>query len=206
MAFNESLNADCDLNEYLFCKMPARTLEVQIKVKTTWGKFTMVQNAHTRMEKYHTWEKAQRCTITSRKRRKHHRMTSMQTEDDASETDISTGQGFSYLPQIFIDHTHSTTSEGEMKEERKFLGRYCEFCGKYNETHCWCSSSDWEEGLTDVNGTSSNPSREKNPSPIVRKPPVGWSTFRCRVIGEAELIRLPTLAEEANMDSGINMQ
>ena len=113
----------------------------------------------------------------------------MPTEDDASETDMPTGQGFGYPPQIFIDHTYLTTSEAEMTEERKFLGRYCEFCDKCNETHCWCSSSDLKEGLTDVDGTSSNPSLEKNPSPTVRKSPVGWSTFRHKVIREAELTR-----------------
>ena len=30
MAFNKSLNAACDLDGYLFCKMPAETLEVEI--------------------------------------------------------------------------------------------------------------------------------------------------------------------------------
>ena len=143
--------------------MPAGALEVQIKVKTTWGKFTMVQDIHTRMEKYCTWQKAQRCTIKSKKGRTPCKMTSMRTEDDASETDIPTGQGFGYPPQIFINHTHSTTSEGEMTEEREFLGRYCEFCDKCNETHCWCSSSDWKEGLTNVNSTSSNPFHRKEP-------------------------------------------
>ena len=117
-----------------------------------------------------------------------------------------TGQGFSSLPQIFIDCMQLTTSEGEMTEKRKFLGRYCKFCNKCNETHCWCSSSDWEEGLSDANGISSNLSIEKKPSPTVRKPPVGWSTFRCRVIREAELARPPSLPEEVNTDSGINMQ
>ena len=43
MAYNNSLNAACDLNEYLYCKMPTGALDVQLKVKTTWGKFTMVQ-------------------------------------------------------------------------------------------------------------------------------------------------------------------
>ena len=38
MAFLKSLNATCNLNEYLFCKMPEGTLEVEVKVKTTWGK------------------------------------------------------------------------------------------------------------------------------------------------------------------------
>ena len=133
-------------------------------------------------------------------------MTSIQAEDDASETDIPTNHRFGYLPQIIIDHMQSTTSEGEITEERKFLGRYCEFCNKCNETHCLCSSSNSEEGLADVNGTGSNPSIEENPSPTVRKPPVGWSTFRCRVIREAELTSPPSPPEEANMDGGINMQ
>ena len=102
MAFNHSLSANCDLNECLFCKMPAKALEVQIKVKTTLGKFTMVQDAHTRMEKYCTWEKAERHPTKSKKGRTPCKMTSIQTEDDASETDIPTGHGFGYLPQIFI--------------------------------------------------------------------------------------------------------
>ena len=158
MAFNQSLNANCDLNEYLFYKMPTGALEVQIKVKTTWGKFTMVQDAHTRMERYCMWEKAQRHPIKSRKGRIQHKMISMQTEDNVSETDIPTGHGFGYPLQIFIDHTQLTSSGKEITEERKCLGRYCEFCNKCNKTHCWCSSSNWEEGLTDVNNTSSNPS------------------------------------------------
>ena len=146
MAFNQLLNADCDLNGYLFCKMPVGPLKVQIKVKTTCGKFAMVQDTHTWIEKYHTWEKAQRCPIRSRKKRTPCKITNMQTEDDASEIDIPTGQGFVYPPQIFTDPTHMTTmthmeSEGEVEQERKYLGRYCEFCDMCNETHCWCNSS-----------------------------------------------------------------
>ena len=37
MASNKSLNAACDLDGYLFCKMPVGALEVEVKVKTTWG-------------------------------------------------------------------------------------------------------------------------------------------------------------------------
>ena len=130
MAFNKSLNATCDLNGYLFCKMPVGALEVQIKVKTTWGKFTMVQDTHTRMEKYCTWEKDQRCHIRSRKRKAPHKMTNMQTEDNASETHVPTGQGFRYPPQIFTNPTYTVAmthkeSEGEVKQERKYLDRYC---------------------------------------------------------------------------------
>ena len=52
MASNKSLNAACDLDGYLFCKMPVGALDVEVKVKTTWGKFSMVQDTHTRTEKY----------------------------------------------------------------------------------------------------------------------------------------------------------
>ena len=43
MASNKLLNDACDLDWYLFCKMPAGALEGEVKVKTTWGKFSMVQ-------------------------------------------------------------------------------------------------------------------------------------------------------------------
>ena len=35
MASNKSLNTACDLDGYLFWKMPAGSLEVEVKVKTT---------------------------------------------------------------------------------------------------------------------------------------------------------------------------
>ena len=189
MAYN-SLNTACDLNEYLYCKMPMGDLEVQLQIKTIWVKFTMVQDTHTRTEKYWMWEKAQRNPIRSRKRKAPKKMTSKQTENNTSGTDIPIGQGFRYPPPIFTDFTHITTtthteSEGEVKQVRKFLEKYCEFCAKCNETHCWCNSANWEEELINVNDSNSNPSIERIPSPTVRKTPVGWSTFRHRVIREA---------------------
>ena len=93
MASNKSLNATCNLDRYLFCKMPAGALEVEVKVKTTWGKFSMVQDIHTRTEKYCAWEKADgRSNIKTRKRKASHKVTNMQTEDNTSETDVPAGQ------------------------------------------------------------------------------------------------------------------
>ena len=152
-----------------------------------------------------------KCTIRSRKRRTPCRRINVQTEDDASETDVPTGQGFGYPPQIFTHPTHITMmphmeSKEEMQQRGKFLGEYCKFCDRCNETHCWCNSSNWEEELTNIDDPSGNPSIEKIPSPTVRKPPVGWSTFRHRVNREAEPARPPSPTEEADTDSGINMQ
>ena len=155
MASNKSLNAACDLDGYLFCKMPVGVLEVEVKVKTTWGKFSMVQNIHTRTEKYHMWEKANgRSTINTRKRKAPHKMTTMQTEDNTSETDVPTGQRFRYPPQAFTDPTYAVTmpqtEEEEAEQESKFLGKYCEFCDRCGESYCWCNSSYWEEGMVNT--------------------------------------------------------
>ena len=108
MASNKSLNAACDLDGYLFCKMPAGALEVEVKVKTTWGKFSMVQDIHTRTEKYHAWEKADgRNNIKTRKRKAPCKVTNMQTKDNTSKTDVPAGQGFGYPPQVFTDPTYA---------------------------------------------------------------------------------------------------
>ena len=207
MAFLKSLNATCDLNEYIFCKMPEGTLEVEVKVKTTWGKFIMVQNTHTRTEKYCTWEKAQRCHVRSKKGRTPHKAASVHTEDNTSETDIQTGQGVGYPSLIFTDSTHTavmthTDSEGEVKHGTNFSGRYCEYCDRCGETRCWCFSSDWEEGL-DVNNPNS--SVEIIPSPTVRKPPSGWSESRHKVIKATYTTRPPSPIEEVSTDSGTSM-
>ena len=153
MASNKSLNVACNLERYLFCKIPAGALEVEVKVKTTWGKFSMVQDIHTRTEKYCAWEKADgRNNIKTRKRKASHKVTTMKTEDNTSETDIPTVQGFRYPPQVFTDPTHAAAmpqmeEEGEAIQESKFLGKYCEFCDRCGKSHSWCNSSDWEEGM-----------------------------------------------------------
>ena len=210
MAFNKSLNATCNLNGYLFCKMPEGALEVEVKVKTTRGKFTMIQDTHTRMEKYRTWEKAQMCHIKARKGRTPCKPASVYTEDNTSETDIPTGQGFGYPPQIFTNPAYTaamthTDLEGEVKQETNFLGRYCEYCKRCAETCCWCFSSNWEEGLN-VDNPNSNPSIEMIPSPTVRRPSVGWSKIKCTMIKGTDQTRPPSLTEEVSTDSGTSMQ
>ena len=209
MAFNRSLNTTCDLDGYLFCKMPTGALEVEIKVKTTWGKFSMFQDIHTRTEKCCAWEKAdERSSVRTRKRKAPCKMTNMQTKDNASETNVPVGQGFRYPPQVFTDPNYAaamphTEEEGEMEQESKFIGKYCEFCDRCGETHCWCNSLDWKEGLLDAGKPGSNPFIEKTPSP--RKPPVGWATHEHRIVMEAEQARPPLPAEEEdNTDSNVS--
>ena len=143
----------------------------------------------------------------------------MQTEDNTSETDVPVGQGFRYPPQGFKDPgyaavvPHTEEEEKEQSCNNKFLSRYCEFCDKCGKTFCWCNSSDWEEGLLNVEKPNSNPSIEKTPSLTIRKPSVGWPEHRCKVVmaarenrqnREIEQARSPSLEEEYNIDSNVS--
>ena len=97
------------------------------------------------------------------------------------------GQGLRYPPQAFTDPEYAATvpqteEEEEGESNNKFLGKYCELCEKCDGTYCWHNSSDWEEGLLDVEkpNADTNPSIEKTPSATVRKPPAGWVEQRHR--------------------------
>ena len=69
MALSKTLNATCNLNGYLFCRMPGDTLEVEIKVKTKCGKYIMFQDTHTQTEKYCSWDRADRRSSMHTRRR-----------------------------------------------------------------------------------------------------------------------------------------
>ena len=184
MTLNKTLNAICNLDGYLFCRVPADTLEVEIKVKMKWGKYSIFQDTYTRTEKYHVWDRAdRRSSVRTRRRRTPHREVRSSHEENNTmlETDVPVGQGLRYPPQVFTNPEFAATvpqTEGEENKEvsnNKFLGKYCDFCMKCGEIYCWCNSSDWEEGLLDVENpkADTNPSLEKSPSPTVRKPPAG---------------------------------
>ena len=112
MALNKTLNATYNLDGYIFCRMPADTLEVEIKVKTKWGNFSVFQDIYTRTEKYHTWDRAdRRGSVKTRRRRTPHRevRSSHEENNTTSETDVLVGQGIRYLPQVFTDSEFAAT-------------------------------------------------------------------------------------------------
>ena len=121
MALNKTLDATCDLDGYLFCRMPADALEVEIKVKTKWEKFSMFQDTYTRTEKYHAWDRAdRRSSVRTRRRRTPHREISSSHEENntMSETDVPIGQGLRYPPQVFTDPEYAATVS-QMEEEEE---------------------------------------------------------------------------------------
>ena len=132
---------------------------------------------HTRTEKYHVWERAdRRSSVRARRRRTSNReIRSSHEENNTSETDVPVGQGLRYPPQVFTDPEYAAAvpqmeEEEEQSGNNKFLGKYCEFFKKSGETYCWCNSSDWEEGLLNVEKPNANLSIEKTPSATIRKP------------------------------------
>ena len=103
-------------------------------------------------------------------------------------------KGLGTPPQVFTDPTYvatipQTEEEGEVEQESKFLGRYCEFCDRCCESHCWCNFCDWGEGMLNRERSSFIPSIEKTLSPTIRKPPMGWAVYRCRIVKAAEQAR-----------------
>ena len=141
MALNKTLNATCNLDGYLFCRMPADTLEVEIKVKTKWGNYSMFQDTYTHTDKYRAWDRAdRRSSMQTRRRRTPCREVKSSHDDNTtSETDIPVGQGFRYPPQVFTDPEFAATVPQTEEEEEevgnnKFIGNYCDTCAKFGET------------------------------------------------------------------------
>ena len=88
------------------------------------------------------------------------KVASMHTEENSSEIDIPTDPVIGTPSQIFTDSTYTaavthTDSEGEVTHKTNFLGKYCKYCNRCREAHCWCFTSDWEDGLDANNPNSS---------------------------------------------------
>ena len=195
MALNKTLNATCDLDGYLFCRMLDNALEVEVKIKTRWGKYTMFQDTYTHTEKYHSWDRVDRkSSVHTRRRRTPQREVIMSSNDNTnSETDVPVGEGLGYTPQVFTDPEFaaniSKTGDGLNNVEgnrQKFIGDYCEKCVG-NHDRCWCNSSTWGKELVDIeNPTNADPTLEgKRPSSTpYRQPPSGWAEFKRRTISK----------------------
>ena len=109
MALNKrTLNITCDLNSYFFCRMPDNTLEVEVKIKTKWGKYTLHQDNNTCTEKYCSWDRAsRRANVHTRQRKTPPReiMSSSHHTNTISETDIPMGDGFEYPLKSLLTQT-----------------------------------------------------------------------------------------------------
>ena len=148
-----------DFQGYLVCQIPADALEVELKIKTKWGKFTLHTDQFTRTEKYKAWSKANRCKIHSR-RRKHLSDSHLNISLDSS-TFNNYGQALGYPPKAFID----SDPDQEFPPHIPILEDYCRTC-LTEKVRCSCQpTSDWSGELIDTTqlappNTDTNQDRE----------------------------------------------
>ena len=53
MNSNSALNVTCEFDGCLVCKMPADRVEMEFKIKTRGGKYTLHKDTNTRTKRYH---------------------------------------------------------------------------------------------------------------------------------------------------------
>ena len=195
MECNATVNISCDFNSYLVCQMPTNTVEVELKIKTTWGKYTLNKNMCTRRERYHPLDRADRRTkIHTKKRRKIRREADTETITTSSETDIQDGEGFSYPAKIFTNPEFAKTilltelDDGEIEVIiPNFIGEACSKCAKKYE-RCWCYKLDWDDELLEIETPKDPTERSNNPQKVnvtvvpMRQPPSGWVEYRGHVM------------------------
>ena len=106
MNTNTTLNTTCESDGYLVCKMPADMVEMELKIKTRRGKYTLHKDTNTRTERYHLWERADKWSKIHTRRSKRGVDSEVST---SSETDIQTGKGFAYPTEIFTNPEFAKT-------------------------------------------------------------------------------------------------
>ena len=140
----QPLSINVNFQGYLVFQIPADALEVELKNKTKWGKFTLHTNQFTRTEKYRGWRKANRCKIHSRKRR--YLSNSHLNLSSDSSTFINQGQGLGYPSKIFLD----SDTDQEFPPHIPILQYYCRTC-LTEKVRCSCQpTSDWSGKLIDT--------------------------------------------------------
>ena len=123
MEHNTTLNVSCNFNGYLVCQILKNTIEVELKIKTTRGKYTLNKDTYTRTERYHPWDRAdRRAQVHTKKRRTPRReMVKIDTPVDStnSKTDIQDGEGFAYAPKVFTNTRlcNNIAQDGNRKQQ-----------------------------------------------------------------------------------------
>ena len=188
MDHNTALNVACNFNGYLVCWMPADTIELELKIKTTRRKYTLHKNTCMRTERYHPWDRADKRSKWHTRRRTARRGVVSEITSN-SEADIQTGKGFTYPPEIYTNPEFAKTitltdTDNDDVEITilNFIGEFCKECvKKYNR--CWCYKSDWEEDLIDVEtpkAPTNTPKSQHLTMTVMpkRQPCPGWVEFR----------------------------
>ena len=150
---NKQLNASCNFQSgLLVCEITGNAVEVVLKVKTRWGKHTLIEDSYNRTEKFCPWDRADRRVRIHTRRRRMPRCTQDPNSindtkaDSVESTDsgmyILTGKGFNYPPVIFTDPEHAANipdSDIDSVTERphisSYVGNYCKDYDKMNQMY-----------------------------------------------------------------------
>ena len=191
MNMPKQLEVSCDFDGFLVCKLPKDIVEVELKIKTKWGKYTLLKDFHSRTEKYRLWERADTLIRIYSQRRMPHQVRAKDPHDSVcnttstdSGTYIPTGYGKGYPPKIFTNPNYlqdgsNTNSDSEV-EPLALASK---------------PPSDWDEDLIDLiqndnaSHQNTNPydvSDEENlggiakaqPQATPRQPSPGWASWR----------------------------
>ena len=142
------LSVACDFQGFLVCQMPKDVVEIELKRKTKWEKFTLHTDQHTRTEKYRLWKMVNHCRIHSRRRLPYHERTGdhhLNCSTD-SGTFINSGQGMGYPPKTFIG---SDTDE-DIPPHIPDIEDFCWTC-LTRKVRCTCKPmSNWSADLIDI--------------------------------------------------------
>ena len=185
MDCNTALNVACNFDGYLVCQMPADTVEVELKIKMIRGKYSLHKDTGMRTERYHPWDRADKRSKIHTKRRTTRREVDSEIITSNSETDVQTGKGFAYPPEIYTNPDFAkrislTDTDNDDVEiiNANFIGEFCKECvKKYNR--CSCYKSDREEDVVDAEAPKA-PTKPNDPKNLTmtmmpkRQPPPGW--------------------------------
>ena len=126
-------------------ELPKNIIEVVLKDKTKWGKHTLIEDQHSRTEKFCQWDRADRRVKINKRRKRMPQHTQDSNHDDTKgdsveSTDlgmyIPTGKGLGYPPLIFTDPevaadlTNSDTRDSvtEGPQILNYVANYCKDC------------------------------------------------------------------------------
>ena len=103
MNMPQQFNVSCDFSGFLVCQIPKDMIEVELKIKTKWGKYTLLKDFYTRTEKYRPWKRAG-CwvRIHPRRRTPHQEEIEGNTISTNSGTYIPNGIGMGYIPKFSL--------------------------------------------------------------------------------------------------------
>ena len=99
----QPLHVSLDFQGFLVCQVPKNVVEVELKIKMKWGKFTLHTDQLTITEKYRAWKKVNCCKIHSRRRQSKNMGDSHLNASTDSGTFINNSQGMEFPPEVFID-------------------------------------------------------------------------------------------------------